>query len=89
MIVLTRKINVDTNAATDETYVSVINITPKVQQHAAEVYMTSGTVTLAPGTNMNASTDQANLSYGLGVQYDLEILPVSPSLTDVLASVLR
>jgi len=33
---------------------------------------TSGTVTLAPGTNMNASTDQANLSYGLGVQYDLE-----------------
>ena len=31
---------------------------------------TSGTVT--SGLNTNASTDQANLSYGLGVQYDLE-----------------
>jgi OOP family OmpA-OmpF porin len=31
---------------------------------------TSGTVT--SGSNTNASTDQANLSYGLGVQYDLE-----------------
>ena len=30
---------------------------------------TSGTVTPAPGTNTNASTDQANLKYGLGVQY--------------------
>jgi len=57
MIVLTRKINVDTNAATDETYVSVINITPKVQQHAAEVYMTSGTVTLfLPGTTAALGT---------------------------------
>jgi OOP family OmpA-OmpF porin len=33
---------------------------------------TSGTVTPAPGLNMNASTDQANLSYGLGLQYDFE-----------------
>jgi OOP family OmpA-OmpF porin len=32
---------------------------------------TSGTVTPAPGANTNASTDEANLSYGLGVQYDI------------------
>ncbi len=32
----------------------------------------SGTATPAPGSDTNASTDQANLSYGLGVQYDLE-----------------
>lgn len=31
---------------------------------------TSGTVTPAPGPNTNAVTDQANLSYGLGAQYD-------------------
>jgi len=30
---------------------------------------TSGTVTPPPGTNTNASTDQANFKYGLGVQY--------------------
>jgi OOP family OmpA-OmpF porin len=30
---------------------------------------TSGTVTPAPGSNTNASTDQANLKYGLGAQY--------------------
>jgi opacity protein-like surface antigen len=27
-------------------------------------------VTPAPGTNTNASTDEANLSYGVGVQWD-------------------
>jgi OOP family OmpA-OmpF porin len=32
---------------------------------------TSGTVTPAPGTNTNATTDQANLKYGLGVQFAL------------------
>jgi OOP family OmpA-OmpF porin len=31
---------------------------------------TSGTVTPAPGSNTNASTDEANLKFGLGVQYD-------------------
>jgi OmpA-OmpF porin, OOP family len=31
---------------------------------------TSGTVTPAPGSNTNASTDQANLKFGLGLQYD-------------------
>jgi OOP family OmpA-OmpF porin len=30
----------------------------------------SGTATPAPGITTNASTDQANLSYGLGAQYD-------------------
>jgi OOP family OmpA-OmpF porin len=33
---------------------------------------TSGTVTPAPGLNTNASTDQANHSYGLGLQYDFQ-----------------
>jgi OOP family OmpA-OmpF porin len=33
-------------------------------------HSTSGTVTPAPGVNTNASTDEANLSYGLGAQYD-------------------
>lgn len=32
---------------------------------------TSGTVTPAPGSSTNASTDQANLKFGLGVQYDI------------------
>jgi len=31
---------------------------------------TSGAVTPAPGSNTNASVDEMNLSYGLGVQYD-------------------
>ena len=31
---------------------------------------TSGTATPAPGVSTNASTDAANLSYGLGAQYD-------------------
>jgi opacity protein-like surface antigen len=30
----------------------------------------SGTATPAPGINTNATSDQANLSYGLGAQYD-------------------
>src|SRR5512134_17198 len=30
---------------------------------------TSGTVTPAPGSNTNASTDQANVKFGLGLQY--------------------
>jgi OmpA-OmpF porin, OOP family len=30
---------------------------------------TSGTVTPAPGSNTNASTDEANLKFGLGAQY--------------------
>jgi OOP family OmpA-OmpF porin len=32
---------------------------------------TSGTVTPAPGSNTNASTDEANVKFGLGFQYDL------------------
>jgi OOP family OmpA-OmpF porin len=32
----------------------------------------SGTVTPAPGVNTNASTDEVNLSYGLGAHYDID-----------------
>jgi OOP family OmpA-OmpF porin len=35
-------------------------------------HSTSGTVTPAPGVNTNASSDAANLAYGLGAQYDID-----------------
>jgi secondary thiamine-phosphate synthase enzyme len=57
MIIIARRINIDTNAMADESFVSVINITPKVQQQAAETYVTNGTVTLfLPGTTAAVAT---------------------------------
>ncbi len=57
MIILTRKINVDTNAAREEQYVAVINITPKIQQQMELAYMSNGTVTVfLPGTTAGVGT---------------------------------
>jgi len=57
MIIITRKINIDTNAPTDESYVSVINITPQVHKITTEEYITSGILTLfLPGTTAALAT---------------------------------
>jgi len=57
MIISTRKINIDTNASSDESYVSVINITPQVHKQAVEEYITNGIVTLfLPGTTAALAT---------------------------------
>jgi secondary thiamine-phosphate synthase enzyme len=57
MIIVTRKITVDTNAAADEGSISVYNITPKVQQQVTEAYVTNGTLTLfLPGTTAAVGT---------------------------------
>jgi secondary thiamine-phosphate synthase enzyme len=57
MIILARKINVDTNAAREEQYVAVINITPKIQQQMELAYISNGTVTVfLPGTTAGVGT---------------------------------
>ena len=57
MIILARKINVDTNAAREEQYVAVINITPKIQQQMDLAYISNGTVTVfLPGTTAGVGT---------------------------------
>ena len=57
MVIVTRKINVDTNAAREEHYVAVINITPKIQEHLEQVYLANGTVTVfLPGTTAAVTT---------------------------------
>jgi secondary thiamine-phosphate synthase enzyme len=57
MFVITRKIVVETNAKADEGYISVYNITPKVQQLVVEMPVTNGTLTLfLPGTTAAVGT---------------------------------
>jgi secondary thiamine-phosphate synthase enzyme len=57
MLVVTRRVNVDTNAAREEHYVAVINITPQIHQQAAETFVTNGTVTIfLPGTTAAITT---------------------------------
>jgi secondary thiamine-phosphate synthase enzyme len=57
MIIDTRKINVDTNAAREEHYVAIVNITPKIHQQMELAYITSGTVTVfLPGTTAGIAT---------------------------------
>ncbi len=57
MIIITRRVNVDTNALADEGFVSIYNITPKVQQQVAETYVTNGIVTVfLPGTTAAVAT---------------------------------
>jgi secondary thiamine-phosphate synthase enzyme len=57
MVIITRKINVDTNAAREEHYVAVVNITPGIHQHLAETHFANGTVTVfLPGTTAAIAT---------------------------------
>jgi secondary thiamine-phosphate synthase enzyme len=57
MIILTRKINVDTNAAREEHYVAIVNITPKIHQQMELAYIANGTVTVfLPGTTAGLAT---------------------------------
>jgi secondary thiamine-phosphate synthase enzyme len=57
MYVITRKIVVETNAKADEGFISVYNITPKVQQLVVEMPITNGTLTLfLPATTAAVGT---------------------------------
>jgi secondary thiamine-phosphate synthase enzyme len=71
MIIVTRKINVDTNAAREEHYVAIVNITPNIQQQLAETYVTNGTVTIfLPGTTAGIGT----IEYEEGLVADFQRL---------------
>jgi secondary thiamine-phosphate synthase enzyme len=57
MFVVARKIVVDTNAKADAGFISVYNITPKVQQLVVEMPVANGTLTLfLPGTTAAVGT---------------------------------
>ena len=57
MLVVTRKISVETNAPREEQSVAIVNITPKIQQQMELAYITSGTMTaFIPGTTASIAT---------------------------------
>ena len=57
MIILTRKITVDTKAAPEEHYIAIVNITSKIQQQIEMAYLEAGTVTVfLPGTTAGITT---------------------------------
>lgn len=57
MRVITRKINWETKVSPNESYVSMSNLTPKIQEHTAETYIDNGTVTIfVPGTTAAITT---------------------------------
>jgi secondary thiamine-phosphate synthase enzyme len=69
MIIVTRRVNVDTNAVADEGFISVYNITPKVQQQVTEAYVTNGTLTIfLPGTTAAIGT----IEYEAGLLSDFK-----------------
>lgn len=57
MRVITRKINWETKVSSNESYVSMSNLTPKVQEQTAKTYINNGTVTIfVPGTTAAITT---------------------------------
>ncbi|MCJ7604997.1 MAG: secondary thiamine-phosphate synthase enzyme YjbQ [Dehalococcoidales bacterium] len=57
MRVITRRINWETKVSATESYVSMSNLTPKIQEHTAETYIDNGTVTIfVPGTTAAITT---------------------------------
>ena len=57
MRVITRKINWETKASPDDAYVTMSNLTPRIQEITAETYITNGTVTVfVPGTTAALTT---------------------------------
>ena len=57
MRVITRRINWETKVSPTESYVSMSNLTPKIQEHTAETYIDNGTVTIfVPGTTAAITT---------------------------------
>jgi secondary thiamine-phosphate synthase enzyme len=57
MTIINRKIEVDTNADVDEGFISVVNITSKVQELVAEGFIANGNLTLfLPGTTASIGT---------------------------------
>ena len=69
MKVLARQVLVETNAKADEGFISVTNITPKVQQHVTEGPVANGTLTLfVPGTTAGIGT----IEYEAGLLSDFK-----------------
>jgi secondary thiamine-phosphate synthase enzyme len=69
MIIVTRRVNVDTNAAAEEGFVAVYNITPKVQQQVLESYVANGILTVfIPGTTASVGT----IEYEAGLLSDFK-----------------
>jgi secondary thiamine-phosphate synthase enzyme len=57
MVIVTRKITVETNAKAEDGFISVSNITPQVLQLVGEGFITNGTLTLfLPGTTAAVGT---------------------------------
>ena len=57
MIVIARKIVIETNAKADEGFISVYNITPKVNELVLEMPVNNGTITLfLPATTASVGT---------------------------------
>src|SRR4030042_430569 len=69
MLIVTRTVNIETNAVADEGFVAIYNITPKVQQHAAESYIANGILTVfLPGTTAAVGT----IEYEAGLLSDFK-----------------
>lgn len=69
MLIVTRKINVDTNANAAEGFVGIYNITPKVQEHVPGSYVANGILTLfIPGTTASIGT----IEYEAGLLNDFK-----------------
>ena len=69
MIIVTRKVNVDTNANAAEGFVAIYNITPKVQEHVPGSYVANGILTLfIPGTTASIGT----IEYEAGLLTDFK-----------------
>jgi secondary thiamine-phosphate synthase enzyme len=69
MFILARKITVETNAKADEGFISVYNITPKIQPLLLEIPLTNGTVTFfVPATTASIGT----IEYEAGLLTDFK-----------------
>ncbi len=57
MIIVTRTLNVDTDAKAAEGFMAIYNITPKLQEKALEIYIANGTLTVfLPGSTASIGT---------------------------------
>ena len=57
MLIVTRKINVETNSPREEQSVAIVNLTPRIQQQMELSYITNGNLTaFVPGTTASIAT---------------------------------
>jgi secondary thiamine-phosphate synthase enzyme len=57
MLVVTRKVSVETNAQLEEQSIAVVNLTPKIQQQIEMAFISNGTMTVfVPGTTASVTT---------------------------------